>query len=240
MNKIILSEIFQGIQGEGLTQGKNSLFLRFSNCNLSCGACDSMFTWKDGEEYDLEYVYDLINKVDNVVFTGGEPLLDDNWKDIIYIINNVGIYNKNWEVETNGSIKQDLSNLITDEDYYEMYPDILFNISPKGNFNQAADPDHIFLDELKKEIKLLEYFNEIQYTHYIVKFLFENEEDFEYIENMIKKYNIPNYKIYLQPKATTEERIKELILKYYDYIIEKGWNISFRSHIWLFGNKRGV
>lgn len=45
MDDIILSEKpFISFQGEGKTQGKHSLFLRFPNCNLNCSICDSKFT----------------------------------------------------------------------------------------------------------------------------------------------------------------------------------------------------
>ena len=75
---------------------------------------------------------------------------------------------------------------------------------------------------------------------YIVKYLFKDENDLKFVKEQQHKYHILPEFIYLQPIGTDTQTIKETILKYFDKIIDNGWNISMRSHIWLFGNERGV
>jgi 7-carboxy-7-deazaguanine synthase len=222
-----LSEIFQSIQGEGNTQGVNSLFIRFSGCSLRCVDCDSKYTWKKDqlEVFDVD-VYEKIKKSNtkHIVFTGGEPLLHLN--RILEIIHEFPLHT--YEIETNGVIKHNNNKL--DVLFKILNYDVQFNISPKGNFKQEVP--------LNTEPNLINLLQNV--GTYIVKFLFDSTEDFNYIKNVVKQYNINNDRIWVQPKAITSEDAKNLITKHFDYIINEGWNISLRSHVFLFGNNKGV
>ena len=78
-------EIFHSIQGEGVTAGTPSVFLRLSTCNLACTWCDTRYTWDwDNHDYDREVVAldaeDVEQRIlgfrcPHLVITGGEPLI---------------------------------------------------------------------------------------------------------------------------------------------------------------------
>tara|TARA_B100000941_G_C28321316_1_gene456675 strand:- start:52 stop:651 length:600 start_codon:yes stop_codon:yes gene_type:complete len=96
-------EIFFSVQGEGFHAGIPHVFVRFGNCNLRCEWCDTDFLTY--EERSLE---SIVNEVlsygcDRVIFTGGEPALQD--------LSTIGSYLKKegitLSIETNGTIEVD-------------------------------------------------------------------------------------------------------------------------------------
>lgn len=100
MIKYPIVEIFYSIQGEGFHMGKPHVFVRFGNCNLRCEWCDTNFL-----DYEELYLKDIVQKIlsfrcNRVVFTGGEPCL----QDLDTIGNELKKYDVNLSVETNGTI----------------------------------------------------------------------------------------------------------------------------------------
>jgi 7-carboxy-7-deazaguanine synthase len=98
--KYPIVEIFYSIQGEGFHMGKPHVFVRFGNCNLRCEWCDTNFL-----DYTELYLDEIIKKIlsfgcNRVVFTGGEPCL----QDLSTIGNELKKYDINLSVETNGTI----------------------------------------------------------------------------------------------------------------------------------------
>lgn len=93
-----LVEIFSSVQGEGPHVGRPTVFVRFGECDLRCGWCDSPGTWRPARECRIETLAGtgefrrVANPVDLptalgalealgpakgsfVSLTGGEPLL---------------------------------------------------------------------------------------------------------------------------------------------------------------------
>jgi len=70
-----VNEIFYSIQGEGYRAGEASIFIRLSNCDLSCGFCDTEF--ESGHELSNDELLVKIQKYPCgwIVWTGGEPTL---------------------------------------------------------------------------------------------------------------------------------------------------------------------
>ncbi|HIG34446.1 MAG TPA: radical SAM protein [Candidatus Poseidoniales archaeon] len=77
MSKYPIVEIFHSVQGEGFHVGVPHVFVRFGNCNLRCDWCDTDFM--KFEEMDLDEVIHrvLSFNCDRVIFTGGEPAMQD-------------------------------------------------------------------------------------------------------------------------------------------------------------------
>ena len=96
-------EIFHSVQGEGFHAGIPHVFVRFGNCNLRCEWCDTNFLTY--EERNLESIVDevLSYDCDRVIFTGGEPALQD-LSTIGSILKKEGI---SLSIETNGTIEVD-------------------------------------------------------------------------------------------------------------------------------------
>lgn len=109
--KFPVVEIFKSIEGEGYRTGIPTTFVRFGQCNLKCGYCDTVYaedreqwTWLTKEQI---YIGILQLGLKRITFTGGEPLL--NGIDFIaWFYKNVQEdYDIN--VETNGSLPVELA-----------------------------------------------------------------------------------------------------------------------------------
>ena len=138
-------EIFYAIQGEGFHTGMPAVFVRFSTCNLwsgkeedreraLCKICDTTFAGTGGA-YGGEYTAgELVDQIlhlpnsQNVIFTGGEPLLHLK-QSLVRKLQNAG---SKVHVETNGTLKL-------------RFPVDWVTISPKTKKVQLEQADEIKL-----------------------------------------------------------------------------------------------
>jgi 7-carboxy-7-deazaguanine synthase len=96
-----ICEIFKSIQGEGLTMGVPTVFVRTVGCNLRCSWCDTMYSMEGGVEMDVPEIIEKIGSCRTVCVTGGEPMLQ---KDIYELLDSLISSGKKVVLETNGSI----------------------------------------------------------------------------------------------------------------------------------------
>ena len=61
-NTLLINEIFYSIQGESLTTGEPTIFIRLAGCPLRCSYCDTSYAFKDGEELSFDSIMTKINK----------------------------------------------------------------------------------------------------------------------------------------------------------------------------------
>ena len=103
METLEINEIFSSWQGEGRQTGMPAVFIRFSGCNLSCGYCDT--SHENGRVFSAQKLIDEVTKkrVKNVIITGGEPLLQNGFNQIVEVLWRRGF---NIHLETNGTIYQ--------------------------------------------------------------------------------------------------------------------------------------
>jgi 7-carboxy-7-deazaguanine synthase len=110
----MINEVFYSIQGEGARTGTPNTFVRFTGCNMQCAMeegklspggfdCDTEFA--SGTKHTAESLLAWVEQVSggkckNIIFTGGEPLLqlDDA---LCAFLRGKGYY---LAVETNGSL----------------------------------------------------------------------------------------------------------------------------------------
>lgn len=105
MYKVV--EKFVSINGEGKRAGQLAVFVRFKGCNLSCSYCDTKWANEKNTPYtpmSAQDIYNYIKEtgVKNCTLTGGEPLLQDNIKELLVLL--AGDNSLRTEIETNGSI----------------------------------------------------------------------------------------------------------------------------------------
>jgi len=95
-------EIFRSIQGEGVTMGQPTVFVRLSGCNLQCKWCDTAYAREEGKAMSLEGIVAQVGKqgCPNVCVTGGEPLCQAEAVKLIDALLDSGY---SVTLETNGS-----------------------------------------------------------------------------------------------------------------------------------------
>lgn len=117
---ILVSEVFQTIQGEATHAGKPSVFVRLQYCPVGCPWCDTKYTWaKDkvdeprdnvftrqqatgGIEWDERELIDTIKQrytARHLVLTGGEPCAQPIF-DLLTAALNAGFTT---QIETSGT-----------------------------------------------------------------------------------------------------------------------------------------
>lgn len=174
-----VSEIFRSVQGEGVRIGEPSLFLRTSQCNLSCGYCDTKqkidhIEWEGSPLKLSEWINkELENRpVKTLVITGGEPTIwGEELIQLLEFINrdcNIGLIN----IQTNGEL---LSKFTQVE-----YPNIFWSISPK--FLSSGKDNMIEKKKFMEAVRFLsERLGELK--------LVINEEDFIFIDEVVPILN---------------------------------------------------
>lgn len=100
---MLLTEMFESLQGEGPFTGIPMFFVRTNRCNLRCRWCDSVYTYYGGKDTSLESILSAVEKsrLDWVCFTGGEPLLQPEALDFVKKTTGSGKYVL---IETGGSL----------------------------------------------------------------------------------------------------------------------------------------
>lgn len=171
---MIVNEIFNSIDGEGLRTGELATFIRLAGCNMKCSYCDTLYALNSnsGEELDIDEIIQRVEKykTKNVTLTGGEPLIH---KDIDLLINS--LINKGYKVniETNGSvpIEKYLNKCLITMDYK----------TPSS------------LMEKNMLLSNIERLTENDVLKFVV-----NESDLDTVEKVMRDYKIKSY-IYISP-----------------------------------------
>jgi 7-carboxy-7-deazaguanine synthase len=183
MNKYNVVEKFASINGEGKKSGQLAVFIRLAGCNLRCSYCDTMWANEDNAPYEVmtsEEIYNYIKDsgINNVTLTGGEPLMQENIKELLLFLskdNNLDV-----EIETNGSV--DIREFL---DISQNPPRFTMDYKLPGSNMEC----NMYLENLKN----LRTFD-------TVKFVASNLDDLNKAKKIITKYDLANKcSVYISP-----------------------------------------
>lgn len=98
--------IFKSLQGEGLTMGAPTVFIRTSGCPLRCTYCDTPQAFEKGEQMTVDAITAKVAKLKcrHVCLTGGEPMAQ---KDALKLIEQLLDEDYHLVLETNGAMPLD-------------------------------------------------------------------------------------------------------------------------------------
>ena len=225
---VLISEIFESVQGEGPWAGAPSLFIRTSGCNLRCWFCDTPYTsWQpEGSQQSLSQLEETVkaSTVPDVVLTGGEPLLVGEMVELSRLCQGLG---RRVTIETAGTV--DL-NVSCD----------LMAISPKLRNSIPADAIwKLRHDRTRHQPDVLHAL--LGRYHSILKFVIETPDDLNEVHSYLDEFpELRNDQIWLMPQARDREQLQEKSQWLSKAAEQCGFQYSSRLHIELFGNRRGT
>ncbi len=102
-HRLRITEIFYSIQGESVTAGCPTVFVRLTGCPLRCGYCDTAYAFQGGEWRDIDAIVDEVVSygASHVTVTGGEPLAQRRCLDLLQQLCERGL---NVSLETSGAL----------------------------------------------------------------------------------------------------------------------------------------
>lgn len=222
-------EIFASVQGEGVSIGVPSTFVRLAMCNLRCRWCDTAYTW-DWERFDraastmamtAEEAAAAVQALPprNVVITGGEPLLQR--RQLVPLVEALRNEGYRFEVETNGTVGPGPLAELIDQ----------FNVSPKLAHSGNAGLRRIVPGVLRE-------FGTTGRAWF--KFVVAEPGDLEEVRAVCAAGGIPPERVVLMPEGTSAAVLNERGQWLAEACAREGYRFSTRLHILLWGDRRGV
>jgi organic radical activating enzyme len=266
--EIKLSESFYSIQGEGITNGVTSYFIRLYNCNLACGGlkgelmargkaswvCDSIPSWtkfkpitneglvekidKEGKDIGIPVLDRLISGVTHFIFTGGEPTMPHNRETILSFI-------QYWS-----------ERFPNHQSYYELETNGTIFCPPEINGLSLYDIMHQINSSVKlansgmrKGIRVVpEAIKQIaQHRNHWWKIVVNctNEESamrdiMEFESDYLNPYNLDKRNIILMPGVDNREALPEVTKILFEVSKKTGYRGVTRNHILAWDRCLGV
>lgn len=232
-------EIFHSLQGEGISIGRPSVFVRLSGCNLACHWCDTPYTWffdghagtHRGEQHfdrransvswEIGQVAEAIRAFEcrHIVFTGGEPLLQQPALTALCRLLGADFH---IEIESNGTVPltRDFSPHVHQ-----------LNLSPKLRHSRNADALRLNQNALTTHGRDPRAW---------FKFVVTAPEDAEEVATLAERFGLASDRIILMPEGTSAETLDRRSQWLGPLCLDRGWRFTDRLHIHLYGDTRGT
>jgi 7-cyano-7-deazaguanosine (preQ0) biosynthesis protein QueE len=226
---LVVSEVFGPTwQGEGPSLGRRAGFVRLGRCGLACTFCDTPYTWR-WEDHDpavelttrdVAGILDELERMDVglVVVTGGEPLLQQSHlPPLLRPLAERGI---EVEIETAGVVDPtaDVVAHVT-----------RFNVSPKLA-NSGNDLDRRYRPEVLRSLQAT--------GKAAFKFVAVDAGDLDEIAAMVGECGLTD--VWVMPEGTDAETVVDRSRALIEPVLARGWNLTTRLHVLLWGDRRGV
>lgn len=229
VDTLVVSEVFGPTwQGEGPSLGRRAGFVRLGRCNLACTFCDTPYTWRwtdhdPAVELRTMSVDDVLSElramdVPLVVVTGGEPLLQQSHlPPLLRPLREGGI---DVEIETAATLapSAELIELVT-----------RFNVSPKLA-NSGNDVDRRLRPDVLRAFEAT--------GRAAFKFVALDAVDLDEIGRIVDDHGLTD--VWVMPEGTDAETIVTRSRALIEPVLARGWNLTTRLHVLLWGDRRGV
>ena len=101
-NKLRITEIFHSLQGESVTVGLPTVFVRLTGCPLRCQYCDTAYAFSGGDVVSIDSIVERVASFacQHVCVTGGEPLAQPGCIELLKRLCDAGL---SVSIETSGA-----------------------------------------------------------------------------------------------------------------------------------------
>lgn len=164
-HQLRITEIFHSLQGESVTVGIPTVFVRLTGCPLRCQYCDTAYAFSGGTLISIDNILDKISSYgcQYVCVTGGEPLAQPACIDLLKKLCEAGY---NVSLETSGA-----RDIATVDERVMIVMDLKTPDSAECEKNLLSNIPH-----LKKSDQ--------------IKFVLCSREDYDWSCQMIKEFNL--------------------------------------------------
>jgi 7-carboxy-7-deazaguanine synthase len=223
-----IAEFFQSIQGEGEFAGTPSVFVRTTGCNLRCWYCDTPYTsWEpEGTHEPWQALAEriLACECQHVVLTGGEPMLQPDIVPLTECLTRAG---RLVTIETAGTMHRPAQAA-------------LMSISPKRPNSTPRDGVWASRHELLRDRTDVVTRMTREYR-YQLKYVIDSPADVDDVDEHVTRIGgIAPERVFLMPQGTDAGELREKTRWLRDEADRRGYSVSPRLHIELFGNRRGT
>ena len=250
--RVPVAELFYSFQGEGPSLGRRALFVRLSGCNLTCGypvlphdagttpsgamVCDTEYTWNSArhdlstakqlthddvwdelEALDPATQHEELPRVDLIVVSGGEPMMRQDF--IADLARRARAQGRQVEIETNATITPRPA-LIASGVYFNAGLKLANSAVPH---NRRIKPDAITAIQATGRARW--------------KFVVTAPEDLDEVAALQNEFGLTD--VWLSPEGTEPEDVIRQMRAIADHALLRGWNLTTREHILIWGKKRG-
>ncbi len=226
---LVVSEVFGPTwQGEGPSLGRRAGFVRLGRCNLACSFCDTPYTW-DWDRFDpaqelttreaADVAAEILSMdVPLAVITGGEPLLQQrHLPALLAPLRAAGV---RVEIETAGTLPPtpEVAEFVD-----------AFNVSPKLA-NSGNDRDRRYHPEVLSALAAT--------GRSIFKFVVTHPSDLDEIATIVAACGLDE--VWVMAEGTDATTIVERTRALAPAVEARGWHLTTRLHVLIWGDRRGV
>ncbi|WP_240965616.1 7-carboxy-7-deazaguanine synthase QueE [Streptomyces zingiberis] len=224
----------RAVQGEGPSLGRCCAFVRLGGCNLGCTWCDTPYTWDWTGSSDSGKAWDPRAElhampwqevarrlrafaVPLIVVSGGEPL--NQQRRLVPLLRDLTGSGHQVEIETNGTVVP----------APEVTAMVRFNVSPKLAHSGEPEARRIVPEALSALAAV---------PGTAFKFVCRGPEDLDEVTTVTA--HLGRSPVWIMPVARSRQELDRNLASLGDAVVARGWNLTTRLHISIWGDRRGT